>query len=269
MLYAGPVHHHVRCGSRGKRDAVFLRGVSESEQLPSATSADIGKVDGMEMIEITEDFIERTIRKRKVPNDTAAIIVDAIGDPGLNTPNDPFFIITSTIIEQPVDFGEISKKYREEWNKSELKAGGLKRGRKKKVLNDASALNPDIRAVFIDKNADDNPLWWNEPKNRKRPHYRTLSELMDETFSQTDKDDFFVIVDNHQDLEGGIGEGIVKESAERNNKTLINCVVDDSEEGDFKDLLQTNDFIPRELFDRIRDNKPNSEIKIWQKRLRS
>ena len=206
--------------------------------------------------------------KRKMPVNTITIIVDAIGDPGLNTPHDPFFIIAATITEQPVEFGKISKKYREEWNKKELKAGDLKRGRKRTALNEISSVDTDIQAIFIDKNADDNPRWWNEPKNRKRAHYRALSELMDETFGQTGGDNFFVVVDSHQDLEDGVGEGIVKESAERKNKTLIYCVVDNSEEGDFKDLLQTNDFIPRELMDRMRDNKPNSDITIKQKRLR-
>ncbi|MCL2712402.1 MAG: hypothetical protein FWD37_03900 [Methanomassiliicoccaceae archaeon] len=196
------------------------------------------------------------------------IIVDEIGDPGLDTPNDPDFFMTATIIEKPTLFGRISAKFREQFGRTELKSKDINRSKRGRVLKEISELDLDVYAVYIDKGADDNPEWWTKTFDRRPVFRMTLSELMDETFSKTEKNYFFVIIDSNQDIMDGVGEQIVKGSAKNNNKDIINVKVEDSTDETYGDLIQTNDVIPREARDRKRGRKERHGIRINIRRLK-
>jgi len=204
----------------------------------------------------------------KITHNMVTIIVDEIGDPGLDTPNDPDFFMTATIIEKPTLFGRISAKFREQFGRTELKSKDINRSKRGRVLKEISELDLDVYAVYIDKGADDNPEWWTKTFDRRPVFRMTLSELMDETFSKTEKNYFFVIIDSNQDIMDGVGEQIVKGSAKNNNKDIINVKVEDSTDETYGDLIQTNDVIPREARDRKRGRKERHGIRINIRRLK-
>jgi hypothetical protein len=195
------------------------------------------------------------------------IAVDEIGDPGIHTPDDPSLVLTATVMDGPIPFGDISKKYRRLWKKPELKAHDACPTDREIVIREISALGPEIYAVFIDKNSENNPSWWQITKNRKTVYRRMLSELMDETFSKTKRDRFTVVLDRNSYIKDGVGERIVMDSAARIGKKVIECCVEDSMSGTHCDLIQTNDFIPRETRDRIRGKEGECKLNIIVKRL--
>ncbi|MCL2606944.1 MAG: hypothetical protein FWD92_00045 [Methanomassiliicoccaceae archaeon] len=207
--------------------------------------------------------------KRKIADNTITIIVDEIGDPGLDTPDDPDFVMTASVVIQPIQFSNISAKYRKLWKKSELKSRYSTPEERDIVISDASELDPKSNAVFIRKTSGDNPKWWRESKNRDTAYRETLSELMDDTFGSTADDGFIVVLDRHKAITGGHGERIVEESAKVKNKKVKKCYVEDSAAGERRDILQTNDFIPREAREIIRGEKETSKLNINIRRITS
>ena len=148
--------------------------------------------------------------KKKFIENIITINVDAIGDPGFGTPDDPDLVMAATITKKPIQFGNISAKYRKLWKKPELKSRYSTPEERDIVISDISELDTKTNVVFIDKTAGDNPKWWRESNNRDIAFRETLSELMDDTFGSTDDDGFIVVVDIHKALKGGHGKKLLK-----------------------------------------------------------
>jgi len=229
---------------------------------------------------------------RNFLTDKNIIIVDEIGDVGEDTPDDPTFTYSATITKKPSLFGYIAIKFRTKFRDrlvdGELKASALYPNQREEILTDISELDPEIHAIQIDKNAKDNPKWWSQKIDRKWIFRETLAELMDETFSETEDDDFIIIVDHNDHIKNETGKTIVKRASERNKKNVIDCKVKDSKNKEYdsairghghqpeselsrnkeySDLIQANDVIPREVRDREKGKKDGQKLNIKTKRL--
>ena len=215
------------------------------------------------MTETPKEFINRTIRKR------LTVIVDEIGDPGVEPLDNPDFIMSSVIIDDLESFGNISKKYRELWKRAELKAKTSTSEERDTIITEIMNLDHDVHSVYIDKRADDNPVWWKSTKNRDIVYRRTLSELMNETLSKTEGAEFTIILDRHKAIIDGRGKKTIEEATPDKMKNIIDVFVSDSTGGMHRDFIQTNDYIPREARELVRGEKTTSKINMNIKRIKN
>ena len=201
-------------------------------------------------------------------DDRNHITVEEIGDAGLRPLDNPDFVMVAAITDKPLQFGSISKKFRDLWNYKELKAKELHPERRELVIEDISKLEIEIYAVYIDKRAEDNLEWWIGTNDRNEVYREVLKELMNYVFDRTERDLFIVVLDSHRALGGGAGKEIVEDSAAGCEKNIIDCTAESSAYGKHKDMIQTTDSIAREVRDRIRGKTAKYELKIFIKRIR-
>lgn len=205
--------------------------------------------------------------RKRIADRTITIIIDEIGNPGLDPFDDPYFIISAAVIKNPIEFGEISRVYRKRWNREELKSKTSTPYERAMVISEISKLDHRVNVVYIDKNANDNPKWYTESRNRNIAYRNTLSELMDDTFGSTVGNEFIILLDNHHALRDGHGERIIEDSAKPRSKKVRECHIEDSKTGEHRNLSQTNDFIPREAKEIIRGGKETSALDINIRRI--
>ncbi|MCL2712140.1 MAG: hypothetical protein FWD37_02535 [Methanomassiliicoccaceae archaeon] len=191
------------------------------------------------------------------------MIIDETGDPGKEIiKGDTLFAMTAVITERSGDIGHIARIFRTMLKVSELKARKTDETTRNTIIVALKELDPEICCVYIDKAAEDNPKWWVEHKNRKVVYRKIFFETVCEALSRVKKDNVKILVDKHKHLAGGIGEELVRCAAARNRKIIVGCSMENSQTGEQRDQLQTNDYVPYSVREKIVHGRPDNADRL-------
>jgi len=177
------------------------------------------------------------------------IPVDEGGDMGFG-PNSPdFLILSAAIVEDPEKWRAVAEHY--PWNTfgnhndMELKYRSSSHEVRRAVLEEIADLEPDIRAVAVNKRRL--PKDWEGVEGDKL-YLKTVEALMDNVMADIGGK-VTVIYDPHASLGKTKGIKRAEDAAKGYGVELSAAIQDRRSEGEL--ALQTNDFIPGAIGDRL------------------
>ena len=93
--------------------------------------------------------------------------------------------------------------------------------------------------VYVMKGGEDRPEYWNEMRTFER-HIIVLAELLDEVFSNTESNDLKIVIDRHDNYDKGDAREVIWTLA-KHHRINVRIIMEDSESGKHKDMVQAQD----------------------------
>jgi len=174
---------------------------------------------------------------------------------------DEFFGMAATYIRDEKQIRKISHRLRKRLTRkdrtiTELKFQQIDRKFPHEIyrfLKNMARAGIRTEGVYVIKGSENRPEWWNGIETYER-HVRVLLELLDESFSGMKDEELIVIIDNNDNYGRMDTEGLIKDLADCYRK-CIEVLIEDSETGEHKELLQAHDCVSYVLGEHIRTGR--------------
>ena len=211
----------------------------------------------------SKEFTRRTVRRR------VTVVIDETGRSDEKDSEGNVFGVGAVITEDPETLEIISRVMRKVKGVEELKYRTNKRIRDT-MEKHIAATDAHVVGVYVKKDWDV-PPWWKVVKRRSWPQRLMMCELLKDLVA-LDVDFDKIIVDentvwNNKEGTNDEGERIIKRYVGPKRK-IGYIAQEDSKAGDNKDLMQTADFAIGAMGRTLRDQPPETPIKINSRRLK-
>jgi len=204
----------------------------------------------------------------ELPPDTHIALFDERGDFGLSDESSKTFVVSASEIKDPDTFIAIALRHPKNTkgysDEDSLKFNTSNDKVRKDVVTEIAESGADIHTRTFHKDKATDKL------DGSRIHKDLLREVADDMMRSTEAQNLYVLIDSTTTLRGNAGCKVVRASADRKQKTIINC---EQILGKTEPILQTHDFVVggighnEENGDDTYVKQLNNNIKSWVKKL--
>jgi len=203
------------------------------------------------MTESPKQFINRTLRERIATGevDRVTVVIDESDD-------SHSMIVGAVLTDDPDAFAKITTDIR---RGKEMKYRTAGRTTKEYMENKIAEHGAETLGVYVNKK--DLPLWWIFSYGSASRHQKMIMDISEDLIKLNVNFDKIIVDDNDWDLPAQAGSEIVRAYMEGVRE--FNYIgQEESDSGDYADILQTADFAIGAMGRRVRERGPETPIKF-------